>query len=357
MDTPTNTISTNNSDKISVKELIQELRDWYKYILSKWAVILILSAIGAALGLTYSFVKNPQYKATTKFVLEEEGQSSILGDLGGLVSIAGIDIGNDKGLFQGENLIELYRSRNMVTNALLTEVENDGKKMLLIDQYIDHNNLREDWEKTSKLKGIKFISSPRSRTQDSIIEVLVKDINKKNLKVFKSSLSNIMSVEVTANDEFFAKAFNEALVENVNKFYIQTKTRKTLENLDILQKKSDSVQNIMNRAIYSAAIAVDATPNINPARQAQRVVPVQRSQFTAQTNEAILSELIKNLELTKMKLMKETPLIQIIDSPIYPLEKEKPGKLKCIIIGGFLVGFLTLVVLILKRIFQKIVTD
>jgi len=340
--------------KLSLKELAKEIKEWRRFVVSKWLPILLLGIIGAAAGLVYALIKKPEYKAVTKFVLEEEEQSSLLGNLGGLASIAGIDLGSQGGLFQGENIIELYTSRNMVTKALLSTVSIKDKKTLLADLYVDYKGLKKKWRSDQVLKNFHFNSNTASRLQDSIIGCLAKDINEKNLKVYKSGQSSTLNVEVKAGDELFTKAFNEAIVREVNDFYISTKTKKTKEALDILQAKSDSVLRVMNGAISSAAFTADVTPNLNPTRQAQRIVPIQKAQFTAETNKAILAELIKNLELTKMKLMKETPLIEIIDKPILPLDKEKPGKLKSMLLGGFAGAFLMFAWLALKRIFAKI---
>jgi uncharacterized protein involved in exopolysaccharide biosynthesis len=109
----------------------------------------------------------------------------------------------------------------------------------------------------------------------------------------------------------------------------------------------------MNGAIYNAVAVADATPNANPTRQVQRVAPIQRAQFSAETNKAILAEMMKNLEVSKLALLKETPLIQVIDGPVYPLEKEKFGKLKGLILGGFVLGFVTVLILVLRKVFKQ----
>ena len=166
------------------------------------------------------------------------------------------------------------------------------------------------------------------------------DLSKNYLFVSKpdKKLSTI-KVDVKSNDEIFSKNFNDALVKNVNEFYVNTKTKKTLKNVNILQHKTDSVRAVMNGAIYTSAAIVDATPNLNPTRQVQRTAPSQKAQFSAESNKGIYTEMVKNLELTKMSLAKEAPLIQIIDQPIYPLPKEGLGKLKGLYTGGFLFGF------------------
>ena len=88
----------------------------------------------------------------------------------------------------------------------------------------------------------------------------------------------------------------------------------------------------------------------NPAMNVRRA-PSARRQVDVQANTAILTELVKQTELAKVTLRKETPLIQVIDLPILPLNVEKFGKTKGIAMGGVLFSFLAIVILILKRIF------
>jgi uncharacterized protein involved in exopolysaccharide biosynthesis len=59
--------------------------------------------------------------------------------------------------------------------------------------------------------------------------------------------------------------------------------------------------------------------------------------------------------LSKVSLRKETPLVQLIDRPILPLEKDKFGRLKSLILGGFLAGFLTVLYLVFGQLYRKMV--
>ncbi|WP_291099005.1 MULTISPECIES: hypothetical protein [unclassified Flavobacterium] len=58
--------------------------------------------------------------------------------------------------------------------------------------------------------------------------------------------------------------------------------------------------------------------------------------------------------MAKVTLRKETPLIQIIDRPILPLAKERFGKAKGILLGGFLAGFLVVLGLIVRRLLKEL---
>ena len=351
-------INRSKSDDISLKELLLKIREWWQYLLSKWVIILAFGILGSLLGFTYAYFKKAVYTATTTFVLEDGGSNTAgaLGSLGGLASIAGIDIGGSGGIFQGDNILELYKSRSMIEKTLLTEVQYENRKVPLIDLYVEFNKLKESWDQSPNLKNIYFKKSSKySRLQDSVLGIIVQDINANILKVSKPDKKlSIVKAEVKSSNEFFSKAFNDEIVKNVNDFYVQTKTRKSLDNISILQQKTDSVRMVMNGAIYKAAEVTDATPNLNPTRQTQRIAPVQKSQFNAETNKAVLTELVKNLELSKISLRKEAPLIQVVDYPVFPLEKDKFGKLRGIITGGGIAGFLICLVLIGRRLLKKI---
>jgi len=354
-----------HGDDVSLKELLLEVNKWYRYILSKWLTIVLVGFLGAAIGVTYGLLSKATYTATTTFVLENgDASGGGLGQYAGLASMAGIDVGGSGGMFQGDNILELYKSRAMIQKTLLSPVTENSPE-LLIDRYISVNELKDKWSKKPLLLNLKF--SPESyrkdatnsklvRLKDSLIGKIVADINKEGLKASRPDKKlNKMQIDVMSNDEPFAKLFNDQLVKNVNEFYIQTKTKKSAENVAILNQKVDSVRTVMYGSINSAAAISDATPNLNPTRSVQRVAPIQRRQFEATTSQAILSEMNKNLEISKMNLMKETPLIQVIDQPIFPLSKERVGGLKGLIFGGIGAGFLICLFLTLKFILKNII--
>jgi hypothetical protein len=349
----------NKNDEVSVRDILNNLSKIYRYLKSKWIILLVCGLLGSAIGFSIAKYNKTTYSATTTFVLEGEGDSgSKLGQYAGLASMAGIDLGaNGGGIFQGDNILELYKSRKMIETALLSNVNIDGKSQLLIDRYVTFNRLKEIWNKNPKLKDFAFhkiIGSGNDkwnrRKQDSIINDIVLDINANYLKVTKPDTKlSIIKVDVKSKDEAFAKNFNEEIVKTVNDFYVQTKTKKSLQNVAVLQQKVDSVRSVMNGYINSSAAISDATPNLNPTRQSQRVAPMQRSTYNAETNKAIFSELVKNLELSKMSLLRESPLIQVVDVPVYPLEKTKISMFKAVIIGLVTAIVISALFLLIKK--------
>jgi Uncharacterized protein involved in exopolysaccharide biosynthesis len=347
------------SDEISLKELILKLKEWYAYLLSQWKIIVLAGIIGAALGLTYSFIKKPIYTATLSFALEDDKSTGGgIGSALGLASSFGLDIGggSGSGIFTGSNLTELFKSRLMVEKTMLSPVILNGEVVSLAEMYIQNNEWRKDWNDKSKLTSIQFPPNANrkkfTRTQDSIMGVIYRNLSKSGLSVGqKDKKISIITIDVTSTNEPFAKYFCEALAQQVGEFYVETKSKKARINMTILERQVDSIRGQLNGAISSVASANDNTFGLNPAMNIRRV-PSARRQVDVQANTAILTELVKQAELAKVTLRKETPLIQVIDRPILPLDKKHLGKAKGILIGGILAGFLIVFILVVKRLFK-----
>ena len=347
------------NDEISLKELIDKGKEWWHYLLSQWKIILLAGIIGAALGLAYSFSKKPIYTATLSFALEDEKSGGLGGALG-LASSFGIDLGGGGGsIFTGSNLTELFKSRAMVEQTLLSPVVVDGKTISLAEMYIQNKEWRDEWNDKPKLASIQFLPDTKrkyfTRVHDSILGVMYQDLSKTGLSVGqKDKKISIITIDVNSTNELFSKYFTEALVKEVSDFYVTTKSKKARMNMDILERQTDSIRRELNGAITGVAVANDNTFGLNPAMNVRRA-PSARRQVDVQANTAILTELVKQTELAKVTLRKETPLIQVIDQPILPLKKEKFGKAKGIVMGGFLAGFLIVFWLIIRRIIKQLV--
>ncbi len=349
-----------DNDEISLKEWIQKIQEWTAYLKTQWKLIVGIAALGGIIGFVYASFQKPNYLATTTFVLEEDKGGGGLGGAMGLASSFGFDLGGGGGgLFTSSNIIELMKSRLVVEKTLLNPVQVAGKEISLADYYIQINELKEAWSKKPALANISFpVHTDRTKfslQQDSILQTISAGLTKNNLTIAqKDKKVSIISLTVKTENELFSKLFCEQLLKETSDFYIETKSKKSRLNVDILQRQADSIRAELNSAITGVAAATDNVYNLNPAFNV-RSVPSKRRQVDVQANTAILTQLVAQLELSKVSLRKETPLVQLIDRPILPLEKDKVGRLKSLILGGFLAGFLTVLYLVFGQLYKKMV--
>ena len=348
------------SDEISLKELIIKFKSGYNFLKSKWLVILFASVLGAAIGLIYGWSQKPIYTAITTYALDDEKSGGSMSGALGLASSLGFDLGGTSagGAFGSTNLMELMHSRSLIEKTLLSEVIVQGTKISLADYYINVNGLRKAWVDKPEIIELHFpVHSNRAeftRAQDSVLGSIYFSMDKDQLSITqKDKKVSIGTIEVKSMDENFAKLFCETLVKEVSDFYIDTKSRKARNNVAILQKQVDSIRGELNSAITGVAAANDNTFNLNSALTVKKTDAAKR-QVDVQANTAILTQLVANLEMAKVSLLKETPLFQIIDKPIPPLKKEKFRKISGLLIGGFVAFFVAILFLIFRRIGRKI---
>lgn len=347
-----------SENQFTLKEVFQNLGEWFSFFLSQWKILILAGIIGLGLGALVSKFKKPVFHAETSFVLEE-GEGGGIGQMSGLASLVGVNLGSlggTSGLFQGDNIMELYRSDRMLGETLLSPF---NENQLLIDRFVEFQELDEKWASKVNFSSLDF-SIPResfSVSQDSVVKEVSRLIRENQLAVAKPDRKlSIIQVSISSKDELFAKAFNEKLVEKVNSFYLETKTKKTGENLAILQTQADSVRSILDQSIGAYASATDRVPNANPLLSSATIESRKR-QIDVQATGAVYQEIVKNLEIAKVNHRNNSPLIQIIDSPRLPLKRSEIRLVKGMVLGAIIIGLLMVFGLYFHRLYQKHVQE
>jgi len=345
-------------DEISLLEIIEHLKKYWSYLLSKWLVILIFGLTGGALGLVMALLIKPTYTAHLSFALVEKSSGGDLADLASSFGLGALSGGNN-GTFSGDNLLEIIQSRHAVELTLLTPVNYKGKKQNLVEAYIDFSNLRNEWAKNKKNNELQRLCYPIgqkresfTRTQDSVLfsiyDGLIK--SKQLFVIRKDKKTSIVDVDFSSRDEVFSKLFVETLMNQTYLFYKVTKTAQISANVYMMQHTADSIKALYEGALYKSAGISQV--NINQALQFA-AVPRIKQERNAQLYAAVYSEVLKNLESLKLDMAHETPIVQIIDEPRIPLKMNRLGKADGIMIGGFFGGFLIVLYLLGGLFFRK----
>ena len=327
-----------NQDEISLAELWLKAKSVIAYL---WRFKFLIMGVGLLFALGGYFkvkMAKPSYSASLNFALEQGGGVS---GLGGLASQFGFSMGGGGEGLGGDNLLSLMKSRRIVQDVLLSKILVEGDSVLLINQYVaTQTKLKAKWD-TLGLYPIdaKKCCDPK---QDSAIGVVVKAVSEKSLAVAKVDKKlSFVTVSYTGSDPVFTGAFVELLTAKSTNFYVQTKMANARANIDLLERRVDSVSAEMQAAMVGFASAQDQ--NSFTVQSVAKVPSVQK-QMKVTMLTTLYGELVKNLELSKTMSAREEPLITIIDRPHYPL-RVRESKLKSALIGGFLGVFLTLLFL------------
>jgi uncharacterized protein involved in exopolysaccharide biosynthesis len=342
-----------DKDEVSILEIIQKIKDIFNFLLKKWVIICIISIIGAAAGFIYVSISKPKYASTLSFVVD--GKSSTSG-LAGIANMIGLGGGINNQVFTPENIVELMKSRTLIQKALMMPQVSNPKKSLA-DLYVEFHDLNKKETGDTSFQKIYFKpylkANELSLNQNKMIERIYNQLILKELEIeIKNPKNSIIYIDINTINEEFSRYFPENLINVTSEYYIESKTRKAKINYETIKQQTDSVRQELNNAISGVAVANDNTFLLNPAYNVKRV-PTAHKEVNVQANTAILTELVKNLELSRMNLLNETPVIEIIDTPVSPLKKQKIGKIKGILIGGIIGSFLIIISLIGKGIINK----
>tara|TARA_B100000242_G_scaffold289355_1_gene259063 strand:- start:2134 stop:3177 length:1044 start_codon:yes stop_codon:yes gene_type:complete len=345
-------------ESFSLLNLINSVKSWLFYLLSNLRGIVTITSIFLAFALLYNYVKSPVHYARTTFVLDSESSSNSIGDIASLASLAGINASSfidASSLFQIDNIQELYRSSSMIKETLLSEDNFGDNNIMLIDRLANNEKINKKWDRLNVDFSAYKSKSTNLRVHDSILNEVVKIIKKKYLIVDKPSRkTTILEIGFDHKDELLAKSFNEKLVSIVNDFYNKTKTQKTGENLRILERQADSVKKVLDKSILVLAEKDQSIPNPNPLTKVS-LVPYQKALIDVQANGAIYQEIVKQLELAKVSHRNKTPLIQIIDKPVLPLENTRLKIFECLVFGIFGGLFFSVLYYSLTRFYKSLI--
>lgn len=344
---------TNKDEQVSLKDIIIKSREWIRYLLSKWILIGAIGLTGGIIGFLYGYFAKPTYTASLSFVLQSNNNT---GYLTGLASQFGIDLGvSTNDVFSGENIITLMNSQSIIKRILFREVPDS--KDVLANMIARDLEMDKGWASNERTKNaFPFPTDANKLTpiQDSLVREMYKTVTEGFIHVSRPDKNaSFYVVDATSKKELIAFYLAKYVVDETTKFYIETKTSVSKKNLGMLQKEADSLRILLSGAISSTASSYDKTYNLNPALQVERS-SAQEGQLRVTALGTAYAEVLKNLEIAKMTLEKETPLYQVIDLPQMPLQATKPSTLFAMIIGGFIGGFIICLFLLLKKLSKEI---
>ena len=333
-----------------------------KVISANFKIVLLVVCVGAALGLAYSIFKPVRYNAEITFSVEDSKSigGGLLSSLGGSI---GMDIGSltgsGNGVLSGDNVLSLLKSKSMMAECLKSPypvtnntsvtttnniVSKDSNKQAaaanytIADRYADVYGLREKWAGNEKIGRAIYFGRPDQnvRLQDSLLKLIIKRIEEKELSVVKPDKKlSFFNIAINTKDELMSLLITQRIIKIATDFYVDAKVGRLKSNIDRLEKRTDSISNLLNQQTYSATEDARLLLNINPA-DINAPVYSEISQRDKMVLTTIYAELMKNLEVSKAALIQETPTVQIVDQTGFPLERIETKWYEGIFLGAML---------------------
>jgi hypothetical protein len=358
---------TIQEEQISTKDLIKKIIGVFSLIGSQWKLLLISVAIGALISILLDIknLKETEFGGEIQFNLESGGNGqNPMGGLGGLASafgMTGMGATTTNDLFSGGNFGLMVSSKALYEKALMKEVIVGGTKMLFINFYKDSSDIaRKEWGgdliHEPDTKSIKYHFQPKkpndfTKDENVILATIYEKLGTQTELRSLDKTGSIMILSCVTNSELLTKIWLETLLESLEEFYIEVRTRKTREIYDIqinqlrqLEGKLNSTDRELATATFQNQNAVDPTAPMKQLRL-NRSNTFISNQYYAQ---------MATVEQLKMALIHQTPLFTVLQPVRLPLLK-KDYIIGGNTISGALLGFfLCLIYIIIRKTYLEL---
>lgn len=310
-------------EDINLLQTIQIIKNGIKLLQKKFLLIFIGGITGLLLYFGYFYLwKQSKYVGKVSLIMQEKSISSSTA-LSNIAAQLGVDLSGSSSsgsIFAGENILNILTSNYIISKALMAEtVDAFGNKQTLADLYLDFSKLRKKWANDNlPIASIKYTKNENidnfSNEQDSVIQIIAKRlIKREQLQVERpNKKATIVVVTLETKNKEFSRLFPQKLVDEATNFYITTKTSVIKSNIEKYEKKADSILILLNSKTYS-----EATLKYNDPNPAIKTLTVPTDIISRDKNVlfVLYGETVKHLEIARVSLLRESPIIQVIDKP------------------------------------------
>lgn len=344
-------------EDVKLKDVLLKLKEYIDALLQSWKILLLFTIPLTVLFGYKAWVKPITYTANLTFMLNEDkgggGLGSILGQFGGLLG------GSGSSDYQLEKILEIARSRRIITEVLFQKGTFDGQEDYFANHVINIQKMHKKWEDDATLQHFLFTQADQSKfslTENRAMLALYAEfvggegVDHPLLGVGLNENTGIMTFSISSANEILSIHLLNALYEKVSEFYIAKSIEQESNTLAILIHKRDSVARALYKNDYSTAGFEDQSYGV---MLQQDRVPGKRFQRNNQILTAVYAEAVKNVEMAEFALKTNTPFLSHLDVPVAPIKPDPRGRAKALL-TGFFIGLILSSGYVLGR---KVITD
>ena len=337
-------------DTIDVIKLVKEL--W----LSR-KTILKITVLFLLLGIFVAIFSKKEFSSSTTFVPVNNAES-LKGNLGGLASLAGLNLGSTTGGAEISPKLypQIFNSIPFQLELLNTPLTFEGQ-----EQSVTYKEFYKNIYKPGLLKNIKkytlglpslIISSFRSdnkQNEGMSLGSQIINISLEEYKLIDDELVNQISLTVNEKEGFvtISVTLPEAIAsaqlalkaqELLQDYALKFKTQKSTEQLKYLEARFLEKQIEFNSVKLAYATFQDQNSNINTALGNTKLLQLQSDYELVFS---VYLELAKQLEAQLLQVKKDTPLFTVLKPVSIPKEKSAPKRfliLALFLFLGFVLG-------------------
>jgi hypothetical protein len=319
------------------------------------------------------------YTSKVTFLVTNDSEKGGMGDIASILGSLGMgNIGGKSDESALEKVLQLFKSRQIIENALFQKVTINGN-----NDFLANHMLRSyRWEKLLRpYKILYFISTgwvkdlentkdfaftngnidKFSRTESLVLKVLYERIvgsSDIGLGATVGSTidekSGIMSITMTSLSEDLTSNMLMLLYTQLSDYYINKTIEKQKKIFEIAKFKKDSLAGELGYADRSLAEFEDGNRNLVWVRGELKRTNMQRR---TRILEGLYSQSITQTETADFALRNKTPYVQIIDKPARPILPYRVSKSRTLLMAIFIGCALATVFILFRKFLRQAMAD
>lgn len=289
-----------------------------KKIWSYRLLIIIITGVFMVGSVVYALVASESYQASVKFY-KSEGEGAV--PSGGLMSLA-----------------SQFGMGGMATSSM-------NIKDLLTSNNIADRVIFKDWQTEAFEEPVNFITfwelewEPEEDPDSTQLIFSAREAYKETVSIDHDEESGLITISVMLPEPQLAADVANFIAKEIDTYVRKDKKTQVKENINYITTRLDTVKRELRQAENALKRFEENNRRIESPELSLQYMRMQRSvTIKEQTYLTLQSE----LEKAKVQLVKETPIINILDAAEKPAKRAKPNKKLIVIIGTFLGGFLGL---------------
>ena len=273
-----------------------------------WAVrkkFFIANLIILILALAYLlFLAKPYYESTVTILPEYGNKSSMLSQLSGLASIAGVNVGEAAPTEIYQNLVS---SETVLRDVIYAKYKTE--------EFPDSVNLIQYFEVESSDEN------PAIQKREKFLK-LYKNLNKSRISANVDRMTKILNVTVTMPEAQLSADVANKLVKSLDRYIRTQRKSNASEQSFYLEKRTKQVKDSLN--IAENMLKNFREDNRITSQSPNLLLEQSRLMRNVEILQTVYVELTKQLEIAKIDEIKDAPVLNVKEFAKTPVKKAGP---------------------------------
>ncbi len=267
----------------------------------------IVNLIVLILAVAYLlFLAKPYYESTVTILPEYGSKSSMLSQLSGLASIAGVNVGETAPTEIYQNLIS---SETVLSDIIYAKYKTE--------EFPDSVNLVQYFEVESSGKN------PEIQKRENFLK-LYKNLTKSRISTDVDRMTKILSVTVTMPEAQLSADVANNLVKSLDRYIRTQRKSNATEQSFYLEKRTKQIKDSLN--IAENMLKNFREDNRITSQSPNLLLEQARLMRNVDILQTVYVELTKQLEIAKIDEIKDAPVLNVKEFAKSPVKKAGPRR-------------------------------